>query len=244
MNSKKFTVSLLPLALSAALAVGEHNSGDATSPVGGQPTLPLHAGPGSFHHASPEMMGQVMEHLHDVMATAQAPMGEAGGMDHGSMNEMPGLDALAGEEFEQAFIAMMIAHHQGALEMAEWLLANGSDQRVRSAAEEVIEAQEVEIELMTGWLREWYGQEPASEWLEAMTRDMTVMMEAMEAGSDPDRAFLEEMIGHHQGAIDMAQVALERAEHAELRELARDVIVVQAQEVHAYAELLRATPAE
>src|SRR5690625_5890401 len=207
-------------------------------------TLPLHADPGTFQHATPEMMGQVIEHMHDVMATAQAPMGEAGGMDHGSMNEMPGLDALAGEEFEQAFIAMMIAQQQGALEMAEWLLANGSDQRVRSAADEVIEAQAVEIELMTGWLREWYGREPATEWLEAMTGDMTVMMEEMEAGSDPDRAFLEEMIGHHQGAIDMAQVALERAEHAELRELARDVIVVQAQEVHAYAELLRATPAE
>ena len=46
-----------------------------------------------------------------------------------------------------------------------------------------------------------------------------------------DRAFAEQMIPHHQGAIDMAEIALERAEHPELRELAEQIISSQKAEI-------------
>lgn len=55
-------------------------------------------------------------------------------------------------------------------------------------------------------------------------------------GEDPeangiDRAFAEQMIPHHQGAVDMAEIALERAEHPELRELAEQIISSQETEI-------------
>lgn len=48
---------------------------------------------------------------------------------------------------------------------------------------------------------------------------------------DPDRVFIEQMIPHHQDAIDMGNLALERAEHTEIRQLAENVIRDQSREI-------------
>ena len=46
-----------------------------------------------------------------------------------------------------------------------------------------------------------------------------------------DQRFLEAMIQHHQGAIQMAEMALEQAEHEEIRSLAEDIITAQSAEI-------------
>ena len=48
---------------------------------------------------------------------------------------------------------------------------------------------------------------------------------------DPDRVFIEQMIPHHQDAIDMGNLARERAEHMEIRQLAENVIRDQSKEI-------------
>jgi uncharacterized protein (DUF305 family) len=48
---------------------------------------------------------------------------------------------------------------------------------------------------------------------------------------DSDRVFIEQMIPHHQDAIDMANLALVRAEHPEIRQLAENVIRDQSREI-------------
>lgn len=77
------------------------------------------------------------------------------GMGMMSEEDMAALEASEGAEFERLFLEDMIVHHQGAIDMAETVLAEGSDPEVEELAGEIIAAQESEIEQMDSWLDEW-----------------------------------------------------------------------------------------
>jgi uncharacterized protein (DUF305 family) len=50
-------------------------------------------------------------------------------------------------------------------------------------------------------------------------------------GDEFDKAFISEMIMHHQGAVDMAQAALKNAKHQEIKDLANAIITAQTKEI-------------
>jgi len=58
-------------------------------------------------------------------------------------------------------------------------------------------------------------------------------------GEEFDIAFIEAMIPHHQGAIDMAQAALTNAEHQEIKDLAVGIIDAQQKEINMMNEWLK-----
>lgn len=60
--------------------------------------------------------------------------------------------------------------------------------------------------------------------------DMASMLEG-KTGDAFDKAFIEGMIPHHQGAIDMARAALQSAKHDEIKRMARDIISAQQSEI-------------
>ncbi len=55
---------------------------------------------------------------------------------------------------DRAFAVGMLAHHKGAVEMAQSELKYGTDPKMRALAEEIIKAQQAEIALMETWLKE------------------------------------------------------------------------------------------
>jgi uncharacterized protein (DUF305 family) len=83
------------------------------------------------------MPEHVRENMQKMMQTMPA-------MHEGMMNENPNV----------AFACGMIAHHQGAIDMAEVMLEHGDDEQLRMLAETIIEAQKAEIADMTSWLAE------------------------------------------------------------------------------------------
>ncbi|MEV1295925.1 DUF305 domain-containing protein [Pseudonocardia sp. NPDC049635] len=90
----------------------------------------------------------------------QDGMGEGGtghgGMDHSGMGhggmagmmtpeQMAQLEQANGAEFDRMFLEMMIAHHEGAVQMAQAELANGVNPEAKALAQQIIDAQEAEI---------------------------------------------------------------------------------------------------
>jgi uncharacterized protein (DUF305 family) len=59
------------------------------------------------------------------------------------------------QEFDCLFTEHMIRHHEGAVAMSEYVLDEGESERVADLAEEIIESQQEEIELMEEWQGDW-----------------------------------------------------------------------------------------
>jgi uncharacterized protein (DUF305 family) len=66
--------------------------------------------------------------------------------------------------------------------------------------------------------------------MQGMMMDMNAGLRG-KAGDEFDRAFLSEMIVHHEGAVEMAQAALQSAKHQEIKDMARDIIFAQTSEI-------------
>ena len=61
----------------------------------------------------------------------------------------------------------------------------------------------------------------------------------MENGKYSDKAFIDAMVPHHQGAIEMARVALKNAEHAEIKELSQNIISSQQAEIEELKAIMK-----
>lgn len=66
-----------------------------------------------------------------------------------------------------------------------------------------------------------------------MSMSMNDMTDSLrgQTGDEFDKTFLTEMIDHHQGAIDMANLAKTNAKHDELKSLATDIVTAQTREI-------------
>jgi len=72
-----------------------------------------------------------------------------------------------------------------------------------------------------------YLEQPSAENHNRLT---TVKLEKLR-GDAFDKAFIEEMIVHHQGAVEMAELAEKNASHEEIKKLSREIIKAQSQEI-------------
>lgn len=70
----------------------------------------------------------------------------------------------------------------------------------------------------------------ASSHDEMSMSQMTAQLEN-KSGDDFDKAFIEMMISHHRGAVEMAELVENRARHDELRTMSKDIISAQTQEI-------------
>jgi hypothetical protein len=113
---------------------------------GGAPDAPADAAAGGDHDA---------HHAADGPAPAGSPATEAYRAANIAMHEAMDIDFTDDADID--FARGMIGHHQGAIDMARIVLEHGEDPELRQLAEEVIEAQEAEIEFLRGWIAEREG---------------------------------------------------------------------------------------
>lgn len=164
------------------------------------------------------------------------------GMDHGTSSAPHSAgDSAARADID--FAMNMIAHHQQAVEMSDVLLGKeGTDPGVAELAERIKAAQQPEIDTMTQWLTAW-GEAPEMGGMDhgdgmMSADDMAALEEA--DGPAASRLFLEQMIVHHEGAVEMAEQELADGKDPDALELAQKVIDDQTAEIAEMRSMLDA----
>ncbi len=145
---------------------------------------------------------------------------------------------VTADDYDRIFIANMIAHHQGAVEMAEQAQQSASHPELKALAAAIITAQQSEIANMQSWQKAWgYPASSGPEMMDhsamMMDDEMTMMSDTLDGltGDAFDKAFLTAMIEHHQGALDMAGPGLTNAKHDEIKSLVSAILTTQTQEI-------------
>lgn len=146
----------------------------------------------------------------------EAPMG---GMNHDMMNHSSMVTS------EEAFVVNMIPHHQEAVDTARLVVARGESPELRKLAQAIITAQEKEIAMMQKWSKDWNYSTVKSSY-QNMMGDGTKL-----SGKALDTWFLQGMIMHHMGAVQMADSLLKLDARKEVTDFAREVIRVQSEEI-------------
>ncbi|MEN9920985.1 MAG: hypothetical protein RL538_878 [Candidatus Parcubacteria bacterium] len=128
---------------------------------------------------------------------------------------------------EKEFLAGMIPHHQEAVDTAKQVVARGETDETKKLASDIITAQEKEIADMKSWYKIWYSEDYKDDGsYKPMMRDLTAL-----SGKELDKAFLEDMIMHHMGALMMAQQVAQRVEHTEIQTLTEAIAKTQSAEI-------------
>src|SRR5689334_22347300 len=133
----------------------------------------------------------------------------------------PGLGRLPYSDADVDFMAGMIPHHAQAVIMAGWAPTHGARHDVAVLCERIVVGQRDEIAMMQQWLSDRGLEVPDATStrhkmkMNGMVHEMLMPgmlsdeeMAALDKSRGPefDRLFLEGMIRHHQGAIDMVDV--------------------------------------
>ena len=139
---------------------------------------------------------------------------------------------------DTAFAKGMLGHHRGAVDMAKIELKYGTDETMRKLAQDIIDSQQLEIDILNKWLASHPDApkpKPNTEAMqEAYAKGMNTMHSDMMLGiAEPvaDMAFARGMLPHHIGAVDMAKVQLQYGTDEEMRKLAQDIIDAQQPEI-------------
>jgi uncharacterized protein (DUF305 family) len=141
---------------------------------------------------------------------------------------------------EIMFAQMMIPHHEQAISMSETALKKSRNQGVLKLSRQIKSLQSTEKSQLTYWLK-------ATGSSMTMDHDMTMsgMLTVKElaslkrlTGAEFDRTFLQLMIKHHQGALEMLDL-ISNSRNAEAKALAKAINSAQSNEISSMKLLLK-----
>lgn len=144
------------------------------------------------------------------------------------------------------FAQMMIPHHEQAIELSDIALdpTMGASDDVLALARDIKDAQDPEIAQMTAFLESW-GQPIAmdssmdhSEMMSGMLTVEEIQYLGTLRGTAFDTAWMQAMIKHHEGAIEMAKDVETNGSNSEVKALAASIITAQQAEINAMWSLL------
>lgn len=154
--------------------------------------------------------------------------------------------ATPGNGTDRAFVAAMIPHHESAVKMAGVAQGRAKSDFVQQLAADITASQTEEITAMRAQDAELAKAGVPLGKLSVedhMTTDEDPMAMLQDAKAF-DNAFIKMMIPHHEGAIEMARVELDKGTDPELKQLAQDIIDAQQREIEEMREHSGASSSE
>ena len=146
------------------------------------------------------------------------------------------------------FAQMMIPHHQQAVEVAAMVPDRSNNPDVIALAAKIAGEQQPEIDTMKALLLQWnvdpnemsHESGHAGMAMAGMVNDATMVRLDSLKGASFDMLWLQSMISHHQGAIEMAKTEIADGKSADLITLAKNIVAAQQAEIDQMKQMLGA----
>lgn len=172
-------------------------------------------------------------------APAQSPAASASHSDH-SMSQ-----SVSANDADMAFVSGTKMHHEQAIEMSDILLEKESiPEDIAALATRIKVAQSPEIERMDRWLADWGMSDlmdhPSMEHGDGMVPKDEIKALKEASGKEAAKLFLEQMITHHEGAVDMAETEINEGSYPAAIDLSKDIVKSQNEEIQEMKQLLAA----
>jgi hypothetical protein len=137
------------------------------------------------------------------------------------------------------FAQMMIPHHEQAIEMSTLAETRAENPEVKALAAKIKAAQAPEIEIMKGWLTKAGASTHMGHTMgmDGMLSEAEMQALRNATGQEFDRLFLEGMIAHHEGAVEMTSMVT-GSKNADAHELGHSIDDSQTDEIAFMKELL------
>ncbi len=142
---------------------------------------------------------------------------------------------------DKHFIEEMIPHHEGAIDMANLALTRDTKPEIKILATNIIKSQTEEIVQMKAWYKSWFGTDvPVDTDREiGMGRGMMhggmmgdeADISSLEKAENFNKAFIDDMIPHHQMAVMMSNMLLSSTNRSEMKQLGNNIITAQTNEI-------------
>jgi uncharacterized protein (DUF305 family) len=162
-----------------------------------------------------------------------------GMMDGGMMGNNKSASAFSGTDI--MFAQMMIPHHQQAVDMSTLAETHTTNPEILALAKQIKDAQAPEIKQMTSWIESsGAGMDMGHDMgMGGMLTEEQMTALGKAQGAEFDKLYLEGMIGHHEGALQMATM-IESSSNSEAKELAANIIKSQSAEIEKMKQMLEA----
>lgn len=143
------------------------------------------------------------------------------------------------------FARDMMPHHKQALQLVDLARDRSTDPALLDLASKIAAAQGPEMGQMAGMLRSW-GQDPEAGMhhgghdmaMPGMVDDATMKRLESLSGREFDTLWLQSMISHHQGAVEMAKAEIANGANPDAKTLAQHVIDAQEAEIAQMKQML------
>ncbi len=148
----------------------------------------------------------------------------------------PSSPAAADAPYDLQFLDTMTAQCQSAIDIAKPIAAKSDNAALKSFAAKIIRDRNNQIAQMKIWRGKWFADKPPAVNMEmpGITDSVKgINMKKLEAGDGKqlDLRFLDIMTQHHEGSLIMLKEAPDKAEHAEIKTLANEIIKNQENEI-------------